>query len=136
MRSQVLNTGEVQLGLNFNLERGTASAYAAGDAIDRARMYAKAKGAISGRLLTYAEARSLKTIADANTSGLVYRMLWGKENTGDRLYYWLGSVGSVGAQTVWKVDGYNRTLVGNTAFYSSGETGVRPVLTVLKSQIS
>ena len=100
------------------------------DALGKAKSYGRSKGAVSSRLLSYEEANELKNKASSNTK--IATMLWGKESTDGYLLYWLGSAG--GANYMWLVRG-NFGGLSNYTDYSSG-FGVRPVITVLKSQIS
>lgn len=101
------------------------------DALGKAKSYGRSKGAVASRLLSYEEANALETKASSNNK--IATMLWGKANTNGYLNYWLGS--AVGTYNVWSVRGNDSTLSGN--FYDvSSRSGVRPVITVLKSSIS
>ena len=100
------------------------------DAIGKAKSYGRSKGAVSSRLLSYEEAKALESKASSNTK--IYTMLWGEANTGGFLNYWLGSADS--PRYVWYVDGYSGCLHDRN--FSYGLSGVRPVITVLKSKIS
>ena len=119
----------------FNLNTYDAVRNDTASAVYRANNYAKIKGAISGRLLTKEEGDALETKATSlGTDSNVYKMLWGKENTGNGyLYYWLGSAGNY--RTVWYVVG-DRAGFGSYAPSNSKYYGARPVLTVYKSQLS
>ena len=106
--------------------------YTATDVIGKAKSYGRSKGAVSSRLLSYEEANALKAKKDSNTK--IDTMLWGKANTANGyLNYWLGSARY--ADFMWYV-------YGRVVDFSSGEfrytnnSGVRPVITVLKSKIS
>lgn len=106
--------------------------YTATDAIGKAKSYGRSKGAVSSRLLSYEEADTLNSKASSNTK--IDTMLWGKANSANGyLYYWLGSARLT--FTVWRVHGSGGTL-GDNYFSSSDASGVRPVITVLKSKIS
>ena len=114
----------------FNLN--DLDGYANTDAIGKAKSYGKSKGAVSSRLLSYEEGEALKSKAKSNTK--IDTMLWGRANTADGfLCYWLGSAYST--YDVWAVDGSGGYLV-NGGFSYSFSSGVRPVITVLKSKIS
>ena len=119
----------------FNLNTYDAVRNDTASAVYRANNYAKLKGAISGRLLTKEEGDALKTKATSlGTDSNVYKMLWGKENTGNGyLFYWLGSALSNSAMFIM-----HGSLVDlNGAYFNVGSyCGVRPVLTVYKSQLS
>lgn len=120
----------------FNLNTYDAVRNDTASAVYRANNYAKLKGAISGRLLTYEEAIELDTKATSlGTDSNVYKMLWGTENTGNgKLHYWFGSAANARGG-VCLSDYQGRPLFvyyfGYSSFY-----GVRPVLTVYKSQLS
>ena len=101
------------------------------DALGKAKSYGRSKGAVASRLLSYEEAKALKTKASSNTK--IATMLWGKESTDGYLWYWLGSAN--GTYSVWLVHGrYSALHYGR--YSVSDFIGVRPVITVLKSQIS
>lgn len=100
------------------------------DALGKAKSYGRSKGAVSSRLLSYEEANALKTKASSDTK--IETMLLGKENTDGYLRYWLGS--AYNSNGVWSVFGRGR--LGNFDYSISGNYGVRPVITVLKSKIS
>ena len=123
----------------FNLNTYDAVRNDTASAVYRANNYAKLKGAISGRLLTKEEGDALKTKATSlGTDSNVYKMLWGKENTGKGyLFYWLGSADNT--LNVWFAFG-NIQSFNSAGFYGTfaGDDflGVRPVLTVYKSQLS
>ena len=106
--------------------------YTATDAIGKAKSYGRSKGAVSSRLLSYEEANALKAKKDLNTK--IDAMYRGTANTANGyLDYWLGSADD--ADYVWSVFG----LIGylyDGSFSSSYNSGVRPVITVLKSKIS
>ena len=106
--------------------------YTATDAIGKAKSYGRSKGAVSSRLLSYEEANALKSKESSNAK--IRSMYRGNANTADGyLYYWLGSADYT--DNVWLVDGCNCDLF-NYSFVNSGDCGVRPVITVLKSKIS
>ena len=100
------------------------------DALGKAKSYGRSKGAVASRLLSYEEAKALKTKASSNTK--IATMLWGRENTRGYLYYWLGSANST--VYLWYVNGSDSYYSGSG--YTSIKYGVRPVITVLKSSIS
>ena len=107
------------------------------DALGKAKSYGRSKGAVSSRLLSYEEANALKTKTRSNTK--IATMLWGNESRDDYLFYWLGSANDT--NVVWYVcgDGYhfsNDRPLYYTYYSISNGCGVRPVITVLKSQIS
>ena len=102
------------------------------DALGKVKSYGRSKGAVSSRLLSYEEAKALKTKASSNTK--IATMLWGKENTDGYLRYWLGSASST--IDVWYVNG-DGSILSSYGHYNFGNiNGFRPVITVLKSQIS
>lgn len=106
--------------------------YTATDAIGKAKSYGRSKGAVSSRLLSYEEANALKAKINSNTK--INAMYIGTANTADGyLFYWLGSARS--ASNVYYLVG-NGGYVGNRKFSDSSYIGVRPVITVLKSNIS
>ena len=106
--------------------------YTATDAIGKAKSYGRSKGAVSSRLLSYEEANALKSKASSNTK--IDTMLWGKANTANGyLNYWLGS--AYGTNSVWYVRGGSGGLY-HVDFSGSNNRGVRPVITVLKSNLS
>ena len=72
------------------------------DALGKAKSYGRSKGAVASRLLSYEEAKALKTKASSNTK--IATMLWGKESTDGYLCYWMGSAN--GRYSVWYVHGY------------------------------
>ena len=93
-------------------------------------------GAIDGRLLTYEEASSLVTIAKNSYSGKIlnqkiYDMLKGVENDQGYEYYWLGTQKST--TYLYCFSGMYVSASDNN--YDHWSYGVRPVLTVLKSNI-
>ena len=101
------------------------------DALGKAKSYGRSKGAVSSRLLSYEEANALKNKASSNTK--IATMLWGKESTDGYLRYWLGSANNI--YNVWYVYG-SYSALSSYYYGDSNEYGVRPVITVLKSQIS
>lgn len=103
--------------------------YTETDAIGKAKSYGRSKGAVSSRLLSYEEANSLKSKKDSNTK--IDAMFRGTAN--GRLRYWLGSAHN--PYHVWYVHGIYGAL-GYDLFSSGLDRGVRPVITVLKSNIS
>jgi len=108
--------------------------YTATDAIGKAKSYGRSKGAVSSRLLSYEEANALKAKKDSNTK--IDAMYRGTANTANGyLFYWLGSADST--SYVWYVNGSNGSL-RSYRYSSSGKisSGLRPVITILKSKIS
>ena len=106
--------------------------YTATDAIGKAKSYGRSKGAVSSRLLSYEEANALKAKKDSNTK--IDAMYRGTANTANGyLNYWLGSASRT--NSVWNVNGNDGSLSGRGISYSS-LSGVRPVITILKSKIS
>ena len=102
------------------------------DAIGKAKSYGKSKGAASSRLLSYEEANALKAKKDSNTK--IDAMYRGTANTANGyLYYWLGS--AYGPNYVWSVNG-DIGILFSSSFSYSNYSGVRPVITILKSKIS
>ena len=101
------------------------------DALGKAKSYGRSKGAVASRLLSYEEAKALQTKASSNTK--IATMLWGKESTDGYLRYWLGSANNI--YNVWYVYG-SYSALSSYYYGDSNEYGVRPVITVLKSQIS
>ena len=119
-----------ETGINLNNVNG----YEATDVMGKVKTYAKEKNAISGRLLTYEEANSLKDTYP--------NMIWGRGNTAQTNssgqgyeLYWLGSSNSGSADLVWRVSGL-RSVLGSYYFDSSVDYGVRPVIEVYRSQIT
>lgn len=115
-----------------NLNLNNVNGFSDGSALGRARKYARMKGAISGRLLTYQEADSLKETYPA--------MIWGYGNTAqtenDHGFerWWLGTRNGANSTKVWRINGDVGQI--NISDYSdSGNYGVRPVITVYKSEI-
>ena len=111
--------------------------YTATDAIGKAKSYGRSKGAVSSRLLSYEEANALRVKKDSNTK--IDAMYRGTANTANGyLNYWLGSAS--GTDFVWFVSGSSGRLYSSgfcdSYFGGSGNFGVRPVITVLKSKIS
>lgn len=107
--------------------------YTETDAIGKAKSYGRSKGAVSSRLLSYEEANSLESKKNSNKK--IYAMFRGTANTADGyLNYWLGSAGST-ATRVWLVIGRS-VFVGSDGISNGRSYGVRPVITVLKSNIS
>ena len=121
--------GEGNCNTNDSVRKDTASA------VYRANNYAKLKGALNGRLLTYEEANALKTKADSlGTSSNVYKMLWG-----EGLYYWLGTSdyeSSDDCTGVYCVIGGRELIYLEGLVWGSEAGGIRPVLTVYKSQLN
>ena len=108
---------------NLNVTNG----YTATDVMGKVKTYAKEKNAISGRLLTYEEANSLKdTYPD---------MIYGRGNAQGFEYYWLGLSDPSNTFRVWCVYGEISTLSAGT-FSLSGNGGARPVIEVYRSQIT
>lgn len=102
------------------------------DAIRKAKSYGRSKGAVSSRLLSYEEANALNAKKYSNTK--IDAMYRGTANTANGyLRYWLGSANRT--DYVWSVYGSDGHLYGSY-FNFSGGSGVRPVITVLKSKIS
>lgn len=106
--------------------------FRATDAIGKAKSYGRSKGAVSSRLLSYEEANALKSKASSNTK--IDAMYRGTANTANGyLKYWLGSASDT--DNVWLVHGDSGSLHGS--YYTNIiPSGVRPVITVLKSKIS
>ena len=113
------------------------------DAIGKAKSYGKSKGAVSSRLLSYEEAEALKLKSSSNSK--IKTMYRGTANTANGfLNYWLGS--AYNTTHVWYVDGrngylylddfYSSPAFSSGSFSYSGYSGVRPVITILKSKIS
>ena len=100
------------------------------DVLGKAKSYGRSKGAVASRLLSYEEAKALKTKASSNTK--IATMLWGRENTRGYLMYWLGS--AYDTDLVWFVVGSSGGLYDGQLQQQG--LGVRPVITVLKSSIS
>ena len=122
--------------LNLNIEptiptEGDNAQSVSNNAILRAREYGRNLG-VTGRLLTYDEANTLKS----TMSTIIYGKYTGDEKVGTDgwLLYWLGSASGNSSAFVWYVSGDNSGLISNSCSGSSS-TGVRPVLEVLKSQI-
>lgn len=101
------------------------------DAIGKAKSYGRSKDAVASRLMSYQEAKKLETKAASNTK--VATMLWGRANSTDGyLNYWLSSTCDIDG--IWNV-------VNNhfgTDYWGVGTAvrGLRPVITVLKTDIS
>ena len=101
------------------------------DALGKAKSYGISKGAVSSRLLSYEEAYSLKSKAGSNTK--IATMLYGKANSADGfLFYWLGSARY--DDVVWIMQGMD-SFLGSGGINLDADTGVRPVITVLKSAL-
>ena len=105
----------------FNLNTYPAVLNDTGSAVHKADSYAKSKGAVSGRLLTYEEANNLKY----SYSDMIY-VTYGKSK-----YYWLGS--AMDGSGVWSIE--NGQVSGGLS-YDDDNVGVRPVIKILKSKIS
>ena len=103
--------------LNNEAKYGTGSSL-----IAKAKAYGASLG-VTGRLMTYEEAKALQTDYS--------EILYGKNIEKGYLNYWLGSAESAG--NVWLVDGGSSSLN-----YSNGEPfyGGRPVIEVPKSSIN
>ena len=116
------------------------------DALGKAKSYGRSKGAVSSRLLSYEEANALKTKASSDTK--ISTMLLGKMASDGYLNYWMGTeygyVRCIEKASFYSTSGqvgmingmpYYQTVYGekydNTRYF-----GVRPVITVLKSEIS
>ena len=93
-----------------------------GSAVYKANKYAKDKGAIGGRLLTYEEVMNLKD----SYKDIIF-VTYGKSKN-----YWLGSASK--PSSVWRVYG-SYGNVDSYNFSSSGYYGVRPVIDISKSAI-
>lgn len=115
--------------------------YKATDVIGKAKSYGRSKGAISSGLLSYENASILKI----NENPKISEMLYGTANTGGQLFYWLGSAGA--SEYVWCITkSYYGDSILNQCKYTgknivgsldlSAYSGVRPVITILKSKIS
>lgn len=121
-------SSEASYPLNLNDYYG----YSSNDALAMAKNYGRIKGAVSSRLLSYEEANALKTKASSDPK--IDNMLWGKANSANKfLFYWLGSAKST--RYVWYVRGSVSDL-RSSPYSISSDYGVRPVITVLKSNIS
>ena len=106
--------------------------YTATDAIGKAKSYGRSKGAVSSRLLSYEEANALKSKESSNAK--IKSMYRGNANTAEGyLTYWLGS--AYKTSYGYSVSGYGGRLDADS-YFSSSSSGVRPVITVLKSKIS
>lgn len=104
--------------------------YTATDAIGKAKSYGRSKGAVSSRLLSVEEAMKLDAKKNSNTK--IYAMYRGTANTADgRLRYWLGSASKSDRVFIEGIGGFDSNFRD-----SSYGCGVRPVITVLKSNIS
>ncbi len=118
-------------GTRLNLNNVTG--YTSTDVLGRVDTYARTKGAIRGRLLTYDEANTLSSFGDmiygrgntaqTNSSGLGYEC------------YWLGSSDGSYSHFVYFVYGNSSYLLDNN-YNVSNSCGVRPVLTVYKSEVT
>ena len=106
----------------FNLNTYQAVQNDTGSAVYKANSYAKNLGAISGRLLTYEEANSLKD----SYSDIIY------VTYGASKYYWLGSARNIVG--VWTVYG-GASRLDNDSFNNSNGYGLRPVIEISKSLI-
>ena len=102
---------------NLESERATA--------INYAKAYGRAKG-VTGRLLTYEEAKTLKV----SYSSMIYGT---NTTTAGYLNYWLGTAFS--ESSVYEIDGEESGLHGS-GFGYEGTYGVRPVIEISKSLIS
>ncbi|MBR1884154.1 MAG: hypothetical protein IJ809_04360 [Clostridia bacterium] len=107
--------------------------YTSTDVMGKVDTYATTKGAISGRLLTYDEANSLK---DSYPD-----MIWGYGNTAQRYNnhgyeeYWLSTISTSNKESLMVCRG--RSFQFETYRYGvSSNFSVRPVITVYKSQVS
>ena len=114
---------------NKKFDLNTINGNKSGDAITKARDYAKALGAIEGRLITYEEVDSLREDYPV--------MIGGHDNnppneTGDKyLNYYTASVRSFNIYKVYMVRGHSTpTIEVDSALY-----GVRPIITISKSLI-
>lgn len=117
-------------GAKFNLNDFIG--FKSTDALGKAKSYGRSKGAVSSRLLSYEEANALITKASSDTK--IYNMLWGKANSTDGyLRYWLSS--AYNSNVVWCVSG-GRLYLDLDICDESSRSGVRPVVTVLKSSVS
>ena len=132
-------------GLNLNNVTG----YAAGDAMDKVNIYANAKGAISGRLLTKSEVENLTGVTGTNrwntiANTKIRNMIDGVGNTantgsttttnGHFEYYWLASGIENNVRGVWFVHG-GGSVSDSGDFIGNNIYGVRPVLNVYKSGV-
>lgn len=107
----------------FNLNTYPAIQNDKGSAVYKANNYAKSIGGISGRLLTYEEANSLKE----NYSDIIF------VTYGDSKYYWLGSARN--HMDVYGVYGRDNSFNVIRQFDKAGTYGVRPVIEISKSVI-
>ena len=110
--------------------------YRATDAIGKAKSYGSSKGAVSSRLLSCEEAKALKPKSNRNNK--INIMFRGSANSTDGyLDYWLGSANST--NSAWGVRGNEKNISAYPYEWSNSHGcyfGVRPVITVLKSNIS
>ena len=105
--------------LNNEAKYGTGSSV-----IAKAKAYGASLG-VTGRLMTYEEAKALQTDYS--------EILYGLNTEKGYLNYWLGSAFS--ENKVWFVFGESSSL-GNGNFFSVNFCGVRPVIEVPKSSIN
>ena len=106
--------------LNNEAKYGTGSSV-----IAKAKAYGESLG-VTGRLMTYEEAKALKTDYS--------EILYGLNTEKGYLNYWLGSADSGGS--VWYVDGGGSFLLDDNTFVSAYSIGGRPVIEVPKSSIN
>ena len=118
---------------SFPFDLNDCTGYRATDAIGKAKSYGRSKGAVSSRLLSSEEAKELNAQKDSNTK--IDAMYRGTANTTDGyLNYWIGEAYAVNG--VSGVMGSGGSLLATYYGSSSIGFGVRPVITVLKSNIS
>lgn len=116
---------------NDQIELNNYSGFSSTDAIGRAKGYGKKIGALNSGLLSIDEARDLKDKMKSDEK--IKKMLTGTYAYDGELKYWLSSLYKGNSVWVWdKNFGY----LFNRAYSDSGINGVRPVITVLKSNIS
>ena len=128
--------------------------------------YARTKGALAGRLLTYDEAKVLdgkipktldqemyemflehglseekareeaSTVSDPNF--IIAKMLYGRENTAQSYeYYWLGTTyPDFRESSIYTIHGFSNSFAYYDGDSNSSYYGIRPVLTVLLSDVS
>ena len=128
----VFSSNRYWQGYTDNINNVTG--YKSTDVMGKVDTYVAEKGAISGRLLTYEEANSLASNYP--------EILWGYGNTAQSSNghgyecYWLGTTGGdYNSSYVYSVDGYYIKIQNGTRYSESKRYGVRPVITVYKSQV-
>ena len=98
-------------------------------AVYKAMKYGETLGVTTGRLMIKSEAEDLNNDEYKD-------ILYGRngKSSGTYLNYWLGSV--TDARGVWNVYGYDSRFGAGSTFANGGYFGVRPVVEILKSDIS